>query len=655
MPACGPLPQTPCANHPAVMSTTDRAARRCMAAWMLPCTAPRLLGRWVCVILLLLAGGVAYAQDAAPETPLPKRQSSVAERYEKLEELLLRLADMEAAENPQRAALLRQAAKQSRDKFVHNRMKDAADQLEQQQYKSAVDNQTLVKTELRSILKLLQSEDRGKRIRDEKERYKKLLADLKRNLNNQRSTKARTEGGAKLEDVKEQQKSVTRRSQSVAERLAEENGEDPAESSRTPGTESSEKPSDGNKPDGKDADEDGDKKDGDKKDSDKKDSDKKDGEQKDGEKSDGSKDGKPQDGKPQKGKPNEGKSKDGKPQDGKSQQQQGQQQQQQSQQQQQQQQQGQQQQQQQGQQQQGQQQQGQQQQGQQQQSQQQQSQQQQPQTPAQDVQQQLEKAIEQMKQAEKELDESKRDKAIEAQRKAEDQLRKAIERLENILRQLREEEMQRELARIESRVRRMLAMQKRVLEDTIALAKIPRSQRGRAEDLKAGKLSFEEKKVSAEADRAMLILREEGSSVAFPEVMKQIRQDTETAAEMLSQSKIDSLCQGVQNDVIAGLEEMIDALVKAQRDLEKEKKQREQGKPQQGGGSQEKPLVEVIAELKLIRSMETRIQKSTQRYSQTLDSGETAAGEVLPLLQDLAQRQSRLYKITRDLVLRRNQ
>ena len=71
-------------------------------------------------------------------------------------------------------------------------------------------------------------------------------------------------------------------------------------------------------------------------------------------------------------------------------------------------------------------------------------------------------------------------------------------------------------------------------------------------------------------------------------------------------------------------------------------------------GQQEQPLVESLAELKLIRTMETRVKSTTERYSGLLESGESSADDVLPLLQDLSERQNRLYRITRDLVLRRN-
>ena len=88
------------------------------------------------------------------------------------------------------------------------------------------------------------------------------------------------------------------------------------------------------------------------------------------------------------------------------------------------------------------------------------------------------------------------------------------------------------------------------------------------------------------------------------------------------------------------------------RELE-QRQQQQRGRPQQGG-QQEEPLVEALAELRLIRTMETRIKSTTERYAGLIESGEQGAGDVLPLLRDLSERQNRLYRITRDLVNQRN-
>ncbi len=599
----------------------------------------RSVGLWVLTLCLFAVATPsidrAVAQGdigAQGDLALSQRQAAVAERYQKLEELLLRLADVESSENPERAALLRRAARQSRDQFVLEKLRIASQSLETEEFQKAVENQETAEKELSAILRLLLSEDRSKRIRDEKERYRKLIKDLKRNLNNQRSTRARTENGADLDEVQKEQQSVTERSEELRKALSDEDASEADSDSDESSPSSSEQ--------AEASDQQGDQSSGEKEPSSEESSSEESGKEKEpGRESDEEQQAKPskegeEQSKPGEKSPSEAQESSGEPsqsEQNQSQQSQGQESQQQSQSQQ-----------------------SQSQQSQSQQSQSQQSDSQQPQTPEQEVEQQLQEAIKRMQEAERELERAKRDEATDQQRKAEENLRAAIDRLERILRQLREEEMQRELAKLEARLRKMAAMQSKVLDDTIALAATPLSQRNRQTDLKAGDLAFEEKKITMEADRAMLLLREEGSSVAFPEVVAQIRSDTARVAELLGRTKIDAIAQGIQQDILAALEEMIAALQKAQRDLEKQRQQRQQGQSPPPG-QQEQPLVEAIAELKLIRTMEVRIKSTTDRYSALIESGDSSIEEMLPLLQDLSERQDRIDRITRDLVSKRNQ
>ena len=146
---------------------------------------------------------------------LSQRQSGVTERYQKLEELLLRLADMEVAENPERSALLRRAARQSRDKFVLDKIRTATESFRTEEFQQAVENQESAEQELGALLTLLMSEDRSKRIRDEKERYRKLIKDLKAisTISEVLELERRTMRILKM--FKSEQKSVTKRSQGV--------------------------------------------------------------------------------------------------------------------------------------------------------------------------------------------------------------------------------------------------------------------------------------------------------------------------------------------------------------------------------------------------------------------------------------------------------
>ncbi len=579
-------------------------------------------------VALAVAAALPGGQTVAEESQLTERQLSVANRYQRLEELLLRLAEVEAAENPERSALLRRAARQSRDKFVLEKMRNASESLRTEEFQKAVDNQSAAKTELSALLKLLLSEDRSKRIRDEKERYQKLAKELKRALRAQQSTRARTENNADMKELEGEQKSIGDRTENLSDELAEED-----ETSQSPSPSESQDKNEkdpGEKgprnDDGQSNENEGQPEDDNKKPEDdpKKSGEQQPKEQEPGEREPNEKSGEnPSDSKQQNpsGDNKQSPQNQNQPPQSENQQQSPQNQSQQSQ------------------------------------SPQNQSQppqsQNQPASPEQQIQQQLKQAIEKMRQAEQELEKAEREKATQQQRDAEENLRAAIDRLERILRQLREEEMQRELAKLESRLRKMAAMQSQVLDDTVALAATPTGQRNRQTDLKAGDLAFEEKKITMEADRALLLLREEGSSVAFPEVISQIADDTVRVSNFLAETKIDTVTQGIQKDILAALEEMIAATQKAQRELEQKRQQQQQGKPRQSG-QQEEPLVEALAELRLIRTMETRIKSTTERYAGLIESGDQATEDLLPLLQDLSERQNRLYQITRDLVLKRN-
>jgi hypothetical protein len=263
-----------------------------------------------------------------------------------------------------------------------------------------------------------------------------------------------------------------------------------------------------------------------------------------------------------------------------------------------------------------------------------------------------------MREAQQRLEEAKRDEAVEEQEKARHELEKAKAELEEILRQLREEEVGRTLAMLEGRFRRMLEKQLEIYESTKRLDKIPPDERGRQVDIQAGKLGFDETKLAVEADKALLLLHEEGSSVAFPETVEMMRDDMQQVADRLSSAKIDTITQGIEEEIVAALEEMIAALQQAQQDLEekKQQEQQQQGKPMQPG---EEPLVDQIAELKMIRALQMRVNTRTTRYSSLLENsddlvGQTDDEELRDSLIQLGERQDRIHEVTKDIVLGKN-
>ena len=163
-----------------------------------------------------------------------------------------------------------------------------------------------------------------------------------------------------------------------------------------------------------------------------------------------------------------------------------------------------------------------------------------------------------------------------------------------------------------------------------------------------------------DADRALLLLLEEGSSVSFPEATQQIRDDMAEVVDRLTDGLVGQFTQGIEEEIISALEEVIEALQQAQRDNEERKEQQQQQQPMQmQQQQQENPLVDQIAELKMIRSMQLRINKRTQRMSRLLEDVDDPVGQITKLdqidsLRRLSAREERLKEITRDIVTGKN-
>lgn len=253
----------------------------------------------------------------------------------------------------------------------------------------------------------------------------------------------------------------------------------------------------------------------------------------------------------------------------------------------------------------------------------------------------IQKAADAMRQAQEKLEALEKDPAAKEQEKAIAELRKAIEELEEVLRQLREEERIERLASLESRCRKMLEMQQVVLEGTTRLELVPSDSRTRVEEQQALALSRKEEEIAGEAEQALLVLREDGTAIAFFEAFVQIRDDVRRIVSLLAKAETGLLTQGIESDVIATLEEMVTA-------LKKEIAESKAGKQKPGEGKAENPpLVEKLAELKLVRAMQARVNQRTEKIASLTEPEERA--DIHAILRDLAERQDRIHAITRDL------
>ena len=160
------------------------------------------------------------------------------------------------------------------------------------------------------------------------------------------------------------------------------------------------------------------------------------------------------------------------------------------------------------------------------------------------------------------------------------------------------------------------------------------------------------------------LLEEEGSAVAFSEVFTQVKGDMETVSARLRKTDTGVVTVTIENQIIETLQEMIEALKKAQAD----NKKKSQGQSGQSGQPPDQRLLDLLAELKMIRSMQKRVNSRTELYGKQY-SGEQApppenAGSrrrretyerIQTELKDLSKRQQKIGKVTHDIATGKNE
>ena len=262
-------------------------------------------------------------------------------------------------------------------------------------------------------------------------------------------------------------------------------------------------------------------------------------------------------------------------------------------------------------------------------------------------------AEQRMRKAQEKLDEAKRRDARQEQEKAIEELETARAELEEILRQMREEEVERLLVQLETRLRTMLRAQRAVLAGAEKLA-AEKSQADRERQLEAVRLSREQAVVGFDAAKALTLVRDDGSAVAIPEALEQIRDDSAQAAARLARSDVGGTTRGILQDLVTSLEEMLSALEKAQQEQQARQQGNQGGRPAEPG---EQPLVDKLAELKMIRSLQMRVNSRTKRFSKLLAEGMEQADEpeLLTALERLAQRQRKIERAAHDIVTGRTE
>jgi hypothetical protein len=263
-----------------------------------------------------------------------------------------------------------------------------------------------------------------------------------------------------------------------------------------------------------------------------------------------------------------------------------------------------------------------------------------------------------MKKAEEAMKKKDMEGAAPEQKQAEDDLAAARKKLEQLLQQLREEEYERLLMALIMRCQKMHDMQVDVWNATQAVYRTVQGradkQPAREDTYKTLTLAYKERKIIQEAQDAIKLLEAEGSATAFAEIFQQVKSDMQHIERRLGNDNPGLQTQSIEQDVIEMLKEMIKALEKAKQDMDEEKDKKKQKQDQKAQKPQDKDLLKLLEELKILRYMQYTVNKRTEKWSRDYPGEQAADPNIVRELADLARRQERLVEVTSNLARGRN-
>lgn len=230
------------------------------------------------------------------------------------------------------------------------------------------------------------------------------------------------------------------------------------------------------------------------------------------------------------------------------------------------------------------------------------------------------------------------------QNKALQELDKTRRELQEAVDQAQAQAQAEALVRIEERLRAVLAAQRRINAETAdADRQCGDDEHDRAGQITCNQLADRQGAQGEQVDEVLDALREEGSTAVFPAVLAEIRVDMTNVQNLLSDLQTGPLTQSVQKEIAEALDQLVGA-------LQKEMGRRDQtGGGGGGGGSGQEPLVPLMAELKMLRAMQTQVNGRTKALNRRRTTGGITEKVSRTQHKLLGDRQARIGRLTREL------
>ncbi len=261
----------------------------------------------------------------------------------------------------------------------------------------------------------------------------------------------------------------------------------------------------------------------------------------------------------------------------------------------------------------------------------------------------VQNAQQQMNQASEQLAQDQSGQASKNQEQALEELEKARQEVERQLNEKRDEAQQEQIARLQEVFTKMLEKQRLITQGTKTLAEkrggddqpLRRRDRITLRELAKGERTLEDDAKEAEA-----LLVEDGTSIVFRDIVGYLQTEIAHVAELMEKRQTGTVVQSAHIEIEMTLQELITALENSGAGQPQQGGQQQQ----QGGGQQQRQsLFPPIAELKLLKFTQERINRRTSTLERARAANEEIADTVGKQFEDVAGMQNKLTNMARQL------
>ena len=258
------------------------------------------------------------------------------------------------------------------------------------------------------------------------------------------------------------------------------------------------------------------------------------------------------------------------------------------------------------------------------------------------------KAAGQMGQAQQKMDADDADAAQQNQEEALKNLDEAEQELAQARQEAEEQLAQEQFAKMSDLIKSLAERQSKMVEETVGYDKKKSDTGSLSLPQKAGVRNLGLIEDGLKQETVELAQRMDDGVPVFSLILKKAADSMGKASDSLQQLETGKPTQASEKSAAERLQQLIDSL-QPDKPKDGEQQQQQQGGEQQQGGQQEGDGIPTVAQLKMLKRLQTEINNRTGEYDKMVNGGQKLTLEQKTDLESLKTEQGRLADLLRDL------